>query len=98
LWLDPRLPTAYCGLGVIYLEQGNALMAAREFRGAVEFDPNYVTAYYYLGLAYEVLGDHAGAIGAFRTALTLAPNSEIGQWIEDKLNELGDFEKPLTRE
>ena len=58
-------------LGQLFLKQGLAKKAAREFEKALEKDPNSAKAHYNLGVLYETQGQRDLAVDAYRQALAL---------------------------
>lgn len=60
------------GLGMHYLNAGEALRAIEHLRRAVAQDADYSAAWKLLGKAYEAAADPAAALDAYRTGVAAA--------------------------
>ena len=60
------------GLGMQYLQAGDAVRAAEHLKRAVSHDPGYSAAWKLLGKALVELGDAAGAANAYRQGIEAA--------------------------
>jgi Tfp pilus assembly protein PilF len=60
------------GLGLQYLQAGEASLAAGHLKRAVAHDPAYSAAWKLLGKALVQLGDEAGAAAAYREGIVAA--------------------------
>jgi Flp pilus assembly protein TadD len=67
--------TAHFGLGNVFLAQGKAAEAIREYRSTVEVRPDHDKAYNNLGIAYSKTGNFPAAIEAFNRAIQWNPRN-----------------------
>jgi Flp pilus assembly protein TadD len=71
--LSPSKDDAYCGLGVLLFQKGDALGATTELLKAQSIDPSDSTSYYDLGAVYQKSGQSVAAADEFKKALELKP-------------------------
>ncbi len=72
---NPRLAEAHMGMGHIYRERGELVLASDAFERATVTAPNSFDAHYYLGLMRQKLDDLAGAVRAYLRAVSIEPES-----------------------
>ncbi len=70
---NPRLTTAYLGMGDIYRETGDFSKAERSYARAAEVEPSSFDAQYLHGLALQLLDKLTDAVRAYLRALTIRP-------------------------
>jgi Flp pilus assembly protein TadD len=66
---------AYFGLGNLFLAQGKAAEAIREYRATLDLRPDHDKAYNNLGIAYSTTGKIPEAVEAFRRAIQWNPQN-----------------------
>jgi tetratricopeptide (TPR) repeat protein len=69
--LDPNLPWAYRGIGIIYQQKGQFDGAIEQYTKAISLDPNFAEAYFSRGLIYQIKGDKRKAQIDLNTACVL---------------------------
>ncbi len=72
--INPKLTTAYLGMGDIYRETGNFAQAEGAYRKAAEVEPGSFDAQYLHGLALQLLDRLTESVRAYLRALTIRPN------------------------
>ncbi len=71
--INPRLTTAYLGIGDIHRTQGNYAEAERGYAKAAEIEPRNFDAQYFHGLTLQMLNRVSDAVKAYLRALTIRP-------------------------
>jgi tetratricopeptide (TPR) repeat protein len=74
---DSELWKAHYGLGLAFLEQGNARRAVDELRVVVQHTPQDPLAHNALGLGLEAMGTYDSAEQEFKTAVELDPQFDV---------------------
>lgn len=87
-------PLLRYSLGNEYLKSGDADMAARHLREAVQRDPRYSAAWKLLGRALAESGDPRGALDAYREGIAVAE----ARGDKQAAKEMTIFAKRLARE
>ncbi len=72
--INPKLTTAYIGMGDIYRETGDYAHAEASYRKAAEVEPGSFDAQYLHALALQLLDRLSEAVRAYLRALNLRPN------------------------
>ncbi len=86
LKLDPNMPEALDGLGLIALRSNNYDEALRRFKQATIAKPNFADAFNNLGVAYKQKGDKAQARVNYNKALKIDPNNKLAKENLDNLD------------
>ncbi|MCP4746959.1 MAG: tetratricopeptide repeat protein [Desulfobacteraceae bacterium] len=73
--INPRLASAYYGLGLVWDKLGVLKDAKAAFKKAIELNPKHAGAYIGLGNAKYALGKFHGAKKAYETAIQLKPDN-----------------------
>ncbi|MFH1791070.1 MAG: tetratricopeptide repeat protein [Candidatus Omnitrophota bacterium] len=74
--IDPRYPSPYFNLGLLYMDLENWTEAVEYFRKAVDVNPEFARAYEKLGMAYLAAGRTDAAVAAWRKSLEIDPYQE----------------------
>jgi tetratricopeptide (TPR) repeat protein len=72
--VNPRLTTAYLGIGEIHRQEGNYDKAERSFAKAAELEPRNFDAQYKHGLSLHMLNRVTDAVVAYLRALSVRPD------------------------
>ena len=86
--LDPNFAEAYVGLGVIFLQRGDAVGAEAEFQTALNRNPHQVNALANLGVLAVQRGQYVVAVGYYRKAIGSDP-TDASLWVDLATSYLG---------
>lgn len=75
--INPSHAAAFCGLGLVLLQQNLPHDAEQSLKQAVSLSPHIAQAYYFLGTISANKGNLNEAIEYFKKALELKPDAEI---------------------
>jgi tetratricopeptide (TPR) repeat protein len=76
LQLNPRIPQAYFGLGMVQSREQNHAEAVKSFRQSIELNGASSRTWTQLGLSLLALGEKAPAAQALAKAIELDPKNE----------------------
>jgi tetratricopeptide (TPR) repeat protein len=71
---NPRLPGPYINMGIIQLNEGEAVKAAESFSTAIELKPDSLPAHNQLGVALRMQGKFQQAEQTYHSALKIEPD------------------------
>ncbi len=92
LFLSPRSPEVFNGLGMVCREQGAITAALALFRHAVTLDPGFVNGFINLGTALHATDRFEEAVDLYRQALLIAPDDvRLHQNMGVVLQAIGEF-------
>ncbi len=72
---NSRLSSAHMGMGHIYRQQGNYLLASKSYKITTDLEPNNFDACFHLGLCYQLGGKIDEAVTTFLRAVVIRPDS-----------------------
>lgn len=93
---DPNFAEAYVGLGVIFLQRGDAVGAEAEFQMALGKNPNHINALANLGALAVQRGQYDIAVSYYRRAVGREPE-DASLWVDLAICYTGAGDLPEAR-